>query len=99
MRSDDEIQNIIREALSPVDIEIELQDYDSKIRFTAQPKEGSTVPLFDGEPLDSLRDGDKLYILLRAARKRLKRRGIELGAWEHDSTYSMFDFRTCPQLA
>jgi len=86
MRSNEDIQRIIREGLSPVDVVIEIKDYDSKIGFTAKSKGGPPIPLFDGEPLDALRDGDKLYILIRAARKRLRRRGLELDDWEHENT-------------
>ena len=84
MRSTDTIETIIKKALSPIRCKVVLTDYDTKLGFRAFPENQEPVRLFEDEPLASLQSGDKLFQLLRAARRRLKRRGFHLADWPYD---------------
>lgn len=84
MRSNDEIKSIIKQAFAPLECVIEIQDYQSKVGVAVYPPESERLIPFHHEPLNKLRNGEKLFQLLRDARRRLIHLGNELNPWEHD---------------
>lgn len=85
MRSNDEIKHLISEALKPVECVVEMQDDDTKIDVAINLPNHDRIMLLDHEPVQKFREGDALFQVLRHARKNIKKLGVELESWQHDS--------------
>ena len=82
MRTTQEVLQIIRTAFSPLRCEVELHDYDQRVRFRVFTSDDEAILRMEDTPVEDLQSGSKLKTIVSAAQARIEKKGFELNQWD-----------------